>query len=401
MTKIITTSTTVDGPNITAAPSDFIYIAEGVTRASNDNNALVSSAGSVTIEVLGNLVGFIGINLSDIGDAYGNFQINIGSKGSVVGRAFGIAINEAENFISNAGEITAINGHAIFSTGANFQLINSGTITSQSGSCINSIGSGPTIINHGLIQSLGDPSDYGIRMTDSDPNADGHLMNYGTISAAGGKAVVGDINDTDKIWNFGLFDGGVAQGGGSDFFRNGGQVVGNVNLGKGNDVFKGWDGTVDGNIHGGGGNDTIAGGISNDAMFGDNGADILKGGQGDDTLTGGGGRDLMRGGLGLDTFDFNTTADSAVGSLRDHIMDFSKADDVIDLAGIDARTDVAGNQAFHFIGTSAFSGVAGQLRAVNNVANSIVAGDVDGDGNADFSILVEDVNNLHAVDFIL
>ncbi len=402
MTQIITTSTTTDGANITAAASEFIYIAEGVTRASNDNYALTSSAGSATIEVLGNLVGFLGMYLSDYADSYGNFQINIGSKGSVVGRADGLFLADAENFVSNAGEITAIDGHAIFSTGANFQFVNSGTITSQSMGCINSTGSGSTIINHGLIQSLGDPSSaYAVRLGDSDPSADVHLMNYGTISATGGMAVLGDNDDVDKIWNFGLLNGGVAQHGGDDLFRNGGQVVGNVNLGKGNDVFKGWEGTVEGNIHGGGGNDAIAGGISNDAIFGNNGADILKGGQGDDTLTGGAGRDHMRGGLGLDAFDFNSTTDSAVGSQRDQIMDFSKADDVIDLAGIDAKTGVVGNQAFHFIAASAFSGTAGELRAVNSGRNAIVSGDVDGNSHADFSIMVQDVQNLHAADFVL
>ncbi len=51
-----------------------------------------------------------------------------------------------------------------------------------------------------------------------------------------------------------------------------------------------------------------------------------------------------------------------VGANADRIIDFSHAQgDRVDLARIDARFTVAGNQAFSFIGTAAFTGVAGQL----------------------------------------
>jgi hypothetical protein len=55
---------------------------------------------------------------------------------------------------------------------------------------------------------------------------------------------------------------------------------------------------------------------------------------------------------------------------------------------------------FHFI-TGAFTGHKGELHSVNSGANSIMSGDVDGDKQADFSILVENVNNLDAGDFVL
>ena len=89
-----------------------------------------------------------------------------------------------------------------------------------------------------------------------------------------------------------------------------------------------------------------------------------------------------------------------MGSQHDHIVDFSKADDLIDVSAIDARTGVAGNQVFDFI-AGAFTGAKGELRAVNSGANSIVQGDVNGDKHVDFTILVENVNNLHAFDFVL
>ena len=74
----------------------------------------------------------------------------------------------------------------------------------------------------------------------------------------------------------------------------------------------------------------------------------------------------------------------------------------MNLLNIDANTNLGGNQAFTFSGyTPTFSGAAGDLRASVSSGNSIVAGDVDGDGNGDFSILVAGVTNLTGSDFFL
>ena len=128
----------------------------------------------------------------------------------------------------------------------------------------------------------------------------------------------------------------------------------------------------------------------------------MEGGGDKDTLTGGRGRDILMGGTGSDRFVFNSLADSTPDSQRDHIVDFVKNAELIDLSGIDAQHGVAGDQAFNFIaGGGAFTGAKGDLRVVNSGANTRISGDVDGDKNADFSILVENVNNLHAGDFVL
>ncbi len=168
--------------------------------------------------------------------------------------------------------------------------------------------------------------------------------------------------------------------------------------GGGNDILAGAGGKD--TLTGGNGNDVIGGGGGKDRLFGNAGADTLSGGGGNDTLAGGTGRDILTGGAGADHFVFTTLKQSAPGAQRDHIADFSKVADLIDVSGIDAKAGVGGNQAFHFI-TGAFTGSKGELHAVNKGANSIVAGDVDGDKHPDFSILVEGINNLHAVDFIL
>ncbi len=82
---------------------------------------------------------------------------------------------------------------------------------------------------------------------------------------------------------------------------------------------------------------------------------------------------------------------------EDQITDFSSLEhDHIDLAGIDANTQATGDQAFGFIGSAAFSGVAGQLR----YAAHSLEGDINGDGVADFRIHVN-VASLQHGDLIL
>jgi len=132
----------------------------------------------------------------------------------------------------------------------------------------------------------------------------------------------------------------------------------------------------------GAGNDTIAGGQGNDLLYGNGGADIL---------TGGGGNDL---------FVYTDTVQSS-GANIDRITDFS-AGDHIDLSQIDADTTQAGDQAFAFIGAGAFDGHAGELRA--ELANGVwtIEGDTDGDGQADFTLLVTTTGGhaIVATDFV-
>ena len=147
-------------------------------------------------------------------------------------------------------------------------------------------------------------------------------------------------------------------------------------------------------VTGGNGKDTLTGGQFGDLIQGFNGVDTLLGLNGDDTLNGGNGGDVLVGGLGRDwlvggngpdQFAFNAIEETAVGPLRDLIADFSNEDTIV-LSAIDANTGVNGNQAFSFIGTQAFSGTAGQLRTYSELGNTIVAGDTNGDGLADFEI---------------
>ena len=60
-----------------------------------------------------------------------------------------------------------------------------------------------------------------------------------------------------------------------------------------------------------------------------------------------------------------------------------------------------GNQVFHYVGPGGFSHNAGELSVRIAGPDSIVAADVNGDGHADFSILVANVHGLQELDFML
>lgn len=161
---------------------------------------------------------------------------------------------------------------------------------------------------------------------------------------------------------------------------------------KGNDTLKG--GNAQDVLNGYGGNDTLLGNGGNDA---------LVGGAGNDKITGGAGQDFLYGEAGADTFIYKSTKDSTVAaSGRDTIWDFSRAQkDKIDLSAIDASTKSAGNQAFSFIGTKAFSGKAGELRYDKQASDTYVYADVNGDKKADFAIHFDDPISFQKGDFFL
>lgn len=140
------------------------------------------------------------------------------------------------------------------------------------------------------------------------------------------------------------------------------------------------------------GNDVVHGFGGNDSLYGYGGDDRLAGDSGDDVIWAGLGADGSWGGSGKDRFVYKSPAEAS----GDTIHDFTRGDDTLDLAAMDANVTAAGNQAFKFIGAKAFSGHAGELR----FAGHTVSGDVNGDGLADFSISTN-LGKLTASDCIL
>ncbi|MBX7457183.1 hypothetical protein K3152_02890 [Qipengyuania sp. 1NDH17] len=205
--------------------------------------------------------------------------------------------------------------------------------------------------------------------------------------------------DGDDIMYGGNGGDGFQGGNGRDFIF-GEAGTDRAWLGSGNDVaYGGADDDMlngqaeDDTLHGGGGNDTLNGGGQDDQLIG---------GAGDDVLIGGWGRDTLNGGTGADTFVFDDGHSARGQDEPDHIADFSSEEgDTIDLSAIDAIKGGA-DDAFTFIANEAFSGVAGQLRFyVDGQNQTVIEGDVDGDGLADFSISLGGVLDLTAGDFVL
>ena len=75
--------------------------------------------------------------------------------------------------------------------------------------------------------------------------------------------------------------------------------------------------------------------------------------------------------------------------------------DTIDLLSIDAKDTPEGDQAFTFIGGTAFGSTEGELRFDDTT--KALEGDTDGDGTADFTITLTGVSlaDLDAGDFVL
>jgi len=103
----------------------------------------------------------------------------------------------------------------------------------------------------------------------------------------------------------------------------------------------------------------------NNILTGNSKNNSLDGGTSNDSIIGGGGQDKLTGGTGLDKFIYKSVDESGVGSsLRDTITDFkgSTDKDLVDLSAIDAFTGKAGDQAFVYIGSNAFTGTRGEVR---------------------------------------
>lgn len=151
--------------------------------------------------------------------------------------------------------------------------------------------------------------------------------------------------------------------------------------------------------NGGAGNDLLLGGLGNDRLFGVSG---------NDTLVGGGGRDYLVGGIGADIYRFDRLSDTGPdAATRDVVADFQHSIDKLDLSRLDANTLVALDQKFIFDGTAPLSAAAGHVHyfevdqpvAAND--RTIVEGDVDGNGVADFQIELVGLIHLTSGDFIL
>lgn len=150
----------------------------------------------------------------------------------------------------------------------------------------------------------------------------------------------------------------------------------------------------------GSGNDYILGNSLDNILRGMGGNDVIFGLLGDDILIGGGGIDLLTGGSDSDTFVFADGDTGATASTWDLITDFESGTDLLDLSGIDSDGSLGILDHFHFLGMGAFNG-AGSLHYLYDSSGNvtIIEGDTDGDGTANFAVGLTGNIYLSSADF--
>jgi Ca2+-binding RTX toxin-like protein len=122
-------------------------------------------------------------------------------------------------------------------------------------------------------------------------------------------------------------------------------------------------------------------------VAGNSKGNTLKGTKAVDYVTGGEGADTMSGGRDADVFIFRKGDTGSTKKKADLITDFSaKQGDRIDLHKWDADTTTKGVQDFDFIGKHKFTKEAGELRYQKSGSETLLLGDTNGDGKADFMI---------------
>jgi serralysin len=114
------------------------------------------------------------------------------------------------------------------------------------------------------------------------------------------------------------------------------------------------------------------------------------------------GADVLTGGLGADAFVYSAVSHSVLATGIDHIADFSKTDDIIDLSAIDAVAGGA-DDAFVFVGTAAFAGAGPQLRYVRDTlaGTTTIELRLGNSASVDMTIILETALTPAVGDFVL
>ena len=81
------------------------------------------------------------------------------------------------------------------------------------------------------------------------------------------------------------------------------------------------------------------------------------------------------------------------------MLDFVRGSDKIDFSVLDANPATGAHDAFSFIGTGAFTNVAGQVRYDVTGGSAHVFVDTDGNGAANMEIVLTNIVTLAGTDF--
>jgi len=337
---------------------DRTFIIQGLVNGLNGDGVLIGRSGQEALSednvmVVGRTGDIFG---SETGAAFYANRFTLVNHGKIAGN-FGVAGEGDNAFIKNTGVISGAHS-GIFLTGESAVVING---------------------RHGFIQG-----EHGLAVELK--GDDSGMLNRGEVFQSGDNSAAVFLNsaDGDVQWltNKGLIQGDIAVHAnfGDDVVTNEGDIIGEVHLGDGEDVFVNDGGWVKGVIYGGLGDDTyivdrrgldlhehveegtdyvhstvsfvlgenfeqliLDGGASingtgnggDNAIYGNSGRNRLSGLGGNDLLAGLGGNDWLTGGAGIDTFAFT-------GSGIDRITDFVNGEDLvrIDVDGLDDFDDL-------------------------------------------------------------
>lgn len=435
--EVFTTGTAV----VLTAPVNILN--SGTMSATGGFGVLYGSNSTVSTSYLRltNTGAILGVGAGTDGilaETGGNRIINHGTISSAEDDAIQIfsgSASGAGNLVVNSGTISGFTGLEITNDGVD-RIINTGLIAGQEGSFAIALGGagGDRLVNSGRIVGavlLGGGNDTldarggeinGV--VEGGTGDDLYLIDSDAIEIeeflAGGTDTVRawvDYELTGEVEVLVMQGSAVLGGGNASANTITGNAAGNLIFGDAdNDTLSGLGGhdsiegeTGNDSILGGRGNDTLLGGVGLDTISGDDGNDLIEGGDNNDQISGGAGNDTIIGGLGADRLSGNAGADvfvytaisdsTTTASGRDQISGFTTGVDRIDLSAIDANVATLANNAFVQVG--AFTGTAGQLVIRSAGGNGFIEGDVNGDGTADFSIMVVGVTSFEVADIIL
>ncbi|CUH76671.1 calcium-binding protein [Tropicibacter naphthalenivorans] len=397
--------------------------------------------GTINIHNSGTITGYlsfystnqdVNVNNSGLMDGSGFAALGMYVEGDVhvinSGTIVGLYTTEVTDSLTvfNTGTITrvgladtafSLNESAIYVGGADAVLHNSGLISGDvTGGDVIGFGYAEgtlTMYNGGTVQG----SVNGMNQGDFYRANGAGVVTGGVFGQEGDDTLIGG-SDSD------LLDGGdendLLRGQAGNDEMIGGNGADTLDGGDGNDTLTGGSGLdrlVGGNgddnmdggadfdrLYGGNGADTLNGGTGNDSLWGGNDDDLLMGGDGDDRLFGGVGVNEFDGGLGRDIYYaqagediliFRDAAESATGAARDVVYGYDVGQDQIDLAAVAPGV-------LTYLGTSAFSGTANEVRIIEYTSGStVVQVDVNADGASDMELMVYRVQGLTEDDFVL
>ena len=144
------------------------------------------------------------------------------------------------------------------------------------------------------------------------------------------------------------------------------------------------------------------GNVANALLYNDDPRSLIEnaiGTSGNDTITGNSAVNRLTGGAGADR-SASTMPRKARVAAPDTITDFTVGRPAGPV-GDGRQPRHGGDDIFHYLGTGAFTGQAGQLRHERVGSDVIVFGDIDGDGIADLQIILQNAPDLSATNFLL